>query len=77
MFNLFGKRRINSDTVNLQGHKIGHTRVKCPVETCLSCSNGYCTDKEIDLCMVVKNNYNEYGLYCKRYVYDSVVDAKV
>ena len=69
--------KANNNTVNFLGQSMGHTRVKCPIETCLSQSNGYCTDREIDLCMLVQNNYDEYGMYCKKYIYDSVVDAKV
>lgn len=77
MFRIFRKACTNTDTVDLQGYKIGHTRVKCPVETCLSWRNGYCTDKEVDLCMQMKNNYDQYGMYCKKYVYGSVVDARL
>jgi hypothetical protein len=70
------KAKKHNNTVNLQGVKVGRQKVKCPVELCDYRVGEYCTNKEIDLCMLVKNNYDEYGLYCRGFKSESVVDVK-
>lgn len=55
----------NNKIINLQGLKIRVQRVKCPVELCDYKAGEYCKNSQVDLCMLVKNNYDEYGLYCK------------
>ena len=70
------KAKQNNKPVDLQGVKVGRQKVRCPVELCDYREGEYCTNQEIDLCMLVKNNYDQYGLYCRCFKSDSVVDAK-
>ena len=66
----------SSKPVDFQGMKIEKQKVKCPVELCEHREGEYCTNDKVDLCMLVKNNYDEYGLYCKCFKGDSVVDMR-
>jgi hypothetical protein len=72
---MFGRKK-NDNFVSLQGLKIGKQLVKCPIELCRHRREGYCTNSNVDLCMLVKNNYDEYGMYCKCFESVSVVDGR-
>lgn len=69
------KAKQNNETVSLSGKKVGHTSVKCPVELCEHAKDGYCTNSQVDLCMLVKNEYDEYGLYCSGFKCRCTIDG--